>query len=44
LLVLLALHSPREALLGTAVVTAGLPVYTLFQRKAARANIVHANL
>ena len=44
LLVLLVLHSPREALLGTAVVTAGLPVYTLFQRKAARDNIVGANL
>src|SRR5436190_12613828 len=44
LLVLLVLHSPREALLGTAVVAAGLPVYTLFQRKAARDNIVGANL
>jgi APA family basic amino acid/polyamine antiporter len=34
LLVLLAVHSPREALLGTAVVAAGLPVYSIFQRKA----------
>ena len=32
LLVLLAVHSPREALLGTAVVLAGLPVYRLFRR------------
>ena len=43
LLVLLVLHSPQEALLGTAVVAAGLPVYTLFQRKTARANFVHTN-
>jgi len=35
LLVLLVLHSPREAILGTAVVAAGLPVYAVFQRKAA---------
>jgi hypothetical protein len=33
LLMLLALHSPRQALLGTAVVLAGLPVYSAFQRK-----------
>jgi APA family basic amino acid/polyamine antiporter len=33
LLALLVLHSPREALLGTVVVLAGLPVYDLFQRK-----------
>jgi basic amino acid/polyamine antiporter, APA family len=33
LLLLLALHSPRQALLGTAVVLAGLPVYSAFQRK-----------
>lgn len=33
LLALLALHSPREALLGTVVVLAGLPVYGAFQRK-----------
>ena len=30
LLVLLAFHSPRQALLGTAVVAAGLPVYKVF--------------
>lgn len=34
LLVLLAMHSPREALLGSVVVIAGLPVYDAFQRKA----------
>lgn len=34
LLALLALHSPQEALLGTIVVLAGLPVYSAFQRKA----------
>jgi len=33
LLALLALHSPREALLGTVVVLAGVPVYGAFQRK-----------
>jgi APA family basic amino acid/polyamine antiporter len=33
LLLLLALHGPRQALLGTAVVLAGLPVYSAFQRK-----------
>jgi APA family basic amino acid/polyamine antiporter len=33
LLALLALNHPREALLGTAVVLAGLPVYSVFQRK-----------
>jgi APA family basic amino acid/polyamine antiporter len=43
LLALLALHSPREAILGTAVVTAGLPVYTVFQRKAAQLDIVPTN-
>ena len=42
LLVLLAVHSPREALLGTAVVAAGLPVYSVFQRKARSHNIVRA--
>jgi hypothetical protein len=31
LLVLLALHNPRQALLGTAVVLAGLPVYSAFR-------------
>ena len=34
LLALLALHSPQEALLGTIVVLAGLPVYGAFHRKA----------
>jgi basic amino acid/polyamine antiporter, APA family len=43
LLVLLALHSPREAILGTAVVTAGLPVYAVFQRKAAPVDIAPTN-
>jgi basic amino acid/polyamine antiporter, APA family len=43
LLVMLALHSPREALLGTVVVAAGLPVYRVFQRKAASDKIVRAN-
>jgi basic amino acid/polyamine antiporter, APA family len=31
LLILLALHSPRQAALGTAVVLLGLPVYKLFR-------------
>ena len=35
LLVLIAAHSPRETLLGTAVVLAGLPVYAVFRRRAA---------
>jgi APA family basic amino acid/polyamine antiporter len=43
LLVLLALHSPREAIVGTAVVTAGLPVYAVFQRKAAPVDIAPTN-
>jgi len=43
LLVLLALHSPREALLGTAVVAAGLPVYSVFRRKATPVDIVPTN-
>jgi APA family basic amino acid/polyamine antiporter len=34
LLVLLALHRPQQALLGSAVVLAGLPVYAIFQRKS----------
>ena len=33
LLVLLAVHQPREATLGTTVVLAGLPVYGLFRKK-----------
>jgi APA family basic amino acid/polyamine antiporter len=33
MLALIALHSPREALLGTVVVLAGLPVYYIFQPK-----------
>jgi APA family basic amino acid/polyamine antiporter len=36
LLALVAGHSPREALLGTAVVLAGLPVYALFRRNASQ--------
>jgi APA family basic amino acid/polyamine antiporter len=40
LLVLLAVHSPLEAALGTAVVAAGLPVYSVFQRKARPHNVV----
>jgi APA family basic amino acid/polyamine antiporter len=34
LLILLAGHSPREALLGVIVVLAGAPVYSAFRRKA----------
>jgi len=33
LLVLLGLHSPRQAALGSVVVLAGLPVYALFRKK-----------
>src|SRR6266571_3577723 len=33
LLVLIAMHSPRGALVGTMVVLAGLPVYSIFQSK-----------
>jgi basic amino acid/polyamine antiporter, APA family len=36
LLVLLAAHKPREALLGTAVVLTGLPVYGAFQSKISK--------
>jgi basic amino acid/polyamine antiporter, APA family len=36
LMALLLLHSPREALLGSAVVLMGLPVYAIFHRKAVR--------
>jgi hypothetical protein len=32
LLILLAGHSPREALFGVAVVLAGIPVYSAFRR------------
>jgi APA family basic amino acid/polyamine antiporter len=35
LLIALALHSPRESALGTAVVLAGLPVYSVFRRRLA---------
>ena len=35
LLVLLAAHNPGEALLGTVVVLAGVPVYSAFRRKTA---------
>jgi APA family basic amino acid/polyamine antiporter len=38
LLVLLGLHSPRQALLGTVVVLAGLPVYAVFREKLKPAN------
>jgi basic amino acid/polyamine antiporter, APA family len=34
LLILLAVHSPRQALLGTAVVLLGLPVYRMFHRSS----------
>src|SRR6266567_4679270 len=40
LLALLALHSPREALLGSVVVLAGLPVYAAFQRKATMTQVL----
>src|SRR5258708_22151341 len=40
LLALLALHSPREALLGSLVVLAGLPVYAAFQRKATMTQVL----
>jgi hypothetical protein len=43
LLVLLVLHSPQEALLGTAVVAAGLPMYSVVQRKVAAPDIARAN-
>jgi basic amino acid/polyamine antiporter, APA family len=33
LLVLLGLHSPQQAILGSLVVLAGLPVYSVFRRK-----------
>ena len=33
MLVLVAVHSPRESFLGSAVVLAGLPVYGIFRRK-----------
>jgi basic amino acid/polyamine antiporter, APA family len=33
LLILLALHSPRQAMLGAAVVIAGLPAFSLFHRR-----------
>ena len=36
LMALLLLHSPREALLGSAVVLMGLPVYMIFRRKKVR--------
>lgn len=35
LLALLVAHSPREALLGSAVVLAGVPVYSIFRRRSA---------
>ena len=33
MLIVLALHSPRESALGVVVVLAGLPVYEIFQRR-----------
>ncbi|HTC93746.1 MAG TPA: amino acid permease [Terriglobales bacterium] len=36
LLVLLALHNPKAAMLGTAVVLAGVPVYAIFQYRNGR--------
>jgi basic amino acid/polyamine antiporter, APA family len=36
LLVLLALHSPRPAILGTAIVLMGLPVYKMIHQKSSR--------
>jgi hypothetical protein len=33
LLVLLVMHNPMQAMLGTLVVAAGLPVYSLLQRE-----------
>jgi hypothetical protein len=33
MLVLVAVHSPRGALLGVVVVSAGLPVYEIFRRR-----------
>ena len=36
LMLLLLMHSPREALLGTTAVLAGLPVYYFFRRKSDR--------
>jgi hypothetical protein len=35
MLVLVAVHSPRGALLGVLVVLAGLPVYEIFRRRLA---------
>jgi APA family basic amino acid/polyamine antiporter len=42
LLILLALHSPRQALLGTTVVLLGWPVYKLFHR-ATNAEATHCS-
>jgi hypothetical protein len=36
LLILLAGHSPRQALFGVGVVLAGIPVYSAFQRNIVR--------
>jgi hypothetical protein len=40
LLALLLAHQPREALLGSAVVLAGVPVYLMFRRQLASAGSV----
>jgi len=40
LLIMLALHSPRQAILGTAVVLMGVPVYKLFHRSS-NAEMLH---
>jgi hypothetical protein len=44
LLILLAGHSPREAIFGLAVVLAGIPVYGAFRRKPAGAVLSHAQI
>jgi APA family basic amino acid/polyamine antiporter len=44
LLILLAGHSPREAIFGLAVVLAGIPVYGAFRRKPADAVLSHAQI
>jgi len=44
LLVLLAMHSPREALLGAAVTLAGLPIYAIAERSRKGAAVTPQNL
>jgi hypothetical protein len=36
MLVLVAVHTPRAAILGVMVVLAGLPVYEIFRRRPGR--------